>query len=346
MLKLKLQYFGDLMRRVDSLEKTLMLGGIGGRRRRGRQRMRWLDGITHSMHDFGWTPGVGDGQGGLMCWDSWGHKESDRTERLNWTELKMQKNRNPHILLVRIKVVQPLWKTIWHKFTTWLSKSTSRYLLKRNLWMETCKQMLKTASFITVQKWKKPKRPPIGEWINVADPYKGIVLNNRKKWNTDTYHNERSSKTLRMQKTTYCIIQLYEMSRKDKSLEAEEWIPSEWGWVVVQMLSCTRPHVCATPWTVSIRLLCPWDFSGKNTGVGCYFLLQGMTSWSLLKLLSIESMMPSNHLILCVPFLLLPSIFHSITVLRLIINGHKGPLGDRNIWKRDCDDYFHTYRFT
>ena len=49
MLKLKLQYFGYLMRRVDSLEKTLMLGGIGGRRRRGRQRMRWLDGITDSM---------------------------------------------------------------------------------------------------------------------------------------------------------------------------------------------------------------------------------------------------------------------------------------------------------
>ena len=49
MLKLKLQYFGDLMKRVDSLEKTLMLGGIGGRRRRGRQRMRWLDGITKSM---------------------------------------------------------------------------------------------------------------------------------------------------------------------------------------------------------------------------------------------------------------------------------------------------------
>ena len=49
MLKLKLQYFGHLMRRVDSLEKTLVLGGIGGRRRRGRQRMRWLDGITNSM---------------------------------------------------------------------------------------------------------------------------------------------------------------------------------------------------------------------------------------------------------------------------------------------------------
>jgi hypothetical protein len=50
MLNLKLQYFGHLMRRVDSMEKTLMLGGIGGRRRRGQQRMRWLDGITDSMH--------------------------------------------------------------------------------------------------------------------------------------------------------------------------------------------------------------------------------------------------------------------------------------------------------
>ena len=76
MLKLKLQYFGHLMLRVDSLEKTLMLGGIGGRRRRGRQRMRWLDGIIG-------TPGVGDGQGGLACCDSWGREKSDTTERLN-----------------------------------------------------------------------------------------------------------------------------------------------------------------------------------------------------------------------------------------------------------------------
>ena len=87
MLKLKLQYFGHLIRRVDSLEKTLMLGGIGGRRRRGWQRMRWLDGITDSMHmslvnsgNWWWT-------GGLACCDSWGHKESDMTEWWNWTEL-------------------------------------------------------------------------------------------------------------------------------------------------------------------------------------------------------------------------------------------------------------------
>ena len=84
MLKLKLQYFGHLMRRVGSLEKTLMLGGIGGRRRRGRPRMRWLDGLTDSMDVS--LPGNGDGQGGLACCNSWGCKESDTTELLNWTE--------------------------------------------------------------------------------------------------------------------------------------------------------------------------------------------------------------------------------------------------------------------
>ena len=79
-----LQYFGHLTRRVDSLEKTLMLGGIGGRRRRGRQRMKWLDGITDSMDvSLSELPGVGDGQGGLACCDSWGRKESDTTERPN-----------------------------------------------------------------------------------------------------------------------------------------------------------------------------------------------------------------------------------------------------------------------
>ena len=87
MLKLKLQYFGHLMWRVDSLEKTLTLGGIWGQEEKGTTEdemagwHHWLDG-----HVSAWTPGVGDGQGGLACCDSWCLKESDTTEWLNWTE--------------------------------------------------------------------------------------------------------------------------------------------------------------------------------------------------------------------------------------------------------------------
>ena len=93
MLKLKLQYFGHMMQRADSLEKTLMLGKIEGRRRKGRQRMSWLDGITNSM-DVSlsklWEMVNGEEQGSLACWDPWGRKKSDMTEWLNnketWVE--------------------------------------------------------------------------------------------------------------------------------------------------------------------------------------------------------------------------------------------------------------------
>ena len=84
MLKLKLQYFGNLTQRTDLLEKTLMLGKIEGRKRRGWQRMGWLDGITDSM-DMSlsklWELVIR--QGGLVCCSPWGHEESDMTERLN-----------------------------------------------------------------------------------------------------------------------------------------------------------------------------------------------------------------------------------------------------------------------
>ena len=86
MLKLKLQYFGHLMWRADSLEKT-DAGRNWGQEEKGTTEdemagwHHWLDG-----RESEWTPGVGDGQGGLVCCDSWGHKESDSTERLNWTE--------------------------------------------------------------------------------------------------------------------------------------------------------------------------------------------------------------------------------------------------------------------
>ena len=81
MLKLKLQYFGHLMRRADSLEKTLMLRKIEDRRR-GRQRMKWLDGMHHHIHghEFEQTPGDNEGQGSLVCHSPWGCQESNTTE--------------------------------------------------------------------------------------------------------------------------------------------------------------------------------------------------------------------------------------------------------------------------
>ena len=80
MLKVNLQYFGHLVRRTGSLERTLMLGKIEDGRRRGQKRVRWLDGITDSMDRSLSKLGVGDGQGSLACCSPWGRKESDTTE--------------------------------------------------------------------------------------------------------------------------------------------------------------------------------------------------------------------------------------------------------------------------
>ena len=97
MLKLKLQYFGHLMQRVDSLEKTLMLGDWRQEEKGMTENemagwYHWLDG-----HEFGWTPRAADGQGGLVCCASWGRKELDTTEWLNWiTEL----NWNFHLIFI------------------------------------------------------------------------------------------------------------------------------------------------------------------------------------------------------------------------------------------------------
>ena len=89
MLKLKLQYIGHLMQWTDSLEKALMLGKT--RQEEIGTTEDEMVGWHHQLngHGFGWTLGVGDGQGGLACCDSWGTKESDMTEQLNWTELKL-----------------------------------------------------------------------------------------------------------------------------------------------------------------------------------------------------------------------------------------------------------------
>ena len=91
MLKLKLQYFGPLMWKTNSLEKTLMLGKIEGRRRRGGQRMRWLGDITESMDMSLGKPRVFViNRGGLKFCGPWGHNKLDTTQRLNWPEIKLK----------------------------------------------------------------------------------------------------------------------------------------------------------------------------------------------------------------------------------------------------------------
>ena len=117
MLKLKLQYFGHLIRRTDSLEKTLRLGQIEDGRRREQQRMRWLDGITDSMDmSLNKLRGVDDGQGGLVCCSPWGCKESDTTERLNWLSRMLSTS---DIEMGVVKVTLLFVSVTWQEHRRW-----------------------------------------------------------------------------------------------------------------------------------------------------------------------------------------------------------------------------------
>ena len=144
MLKLKLQYFGHLMWRTDSLGKTLMLGNTEGRRRRGCQRLRWLE-WHHQLdgHEFEQAPGVGDGQGSLACCSPWGHQGSDTTEQLNWTESLLIKY--PSTLLA-CHLVANIWnmrhqsqaKMTFSLFITLGEQYTETSPPKQNLWPMGC----------------------------------------------------------------------------------------------------------------------------------------------------------------------------------------------------------------
>ena len=147
-LMLKLQYFGHLMWRADSLEKTLILGGIGGRRRRGRWRMRWLDGIIDSMPSvwvnsgsWWWT-----GRPGVLQF--MGSQESDTTERLNWTELMHAY----HSILTALFSNFTFWFLFpWHLFfsTPW---ACFFYTVSQNL-LVVCESNLANVA----QRWLKVK---------------------------------------------------------------------------------------------------------------------------------------------------------------------------------------------
>ena len=138
MLKLKLQYFGHLMWRTDSFEKTLMLGKIEGRRRlRGLKRMRWLDGITNSV-DMSLSK-LRDGQGGLVCCSPWACKELDTTEWLNWTELLYLIHRLPFLLLHKSYIYSQSFSllsvlSLWWSPLSYLAVTSLQKTVNLDLW--------------------------------------------------------------------------------------------------------------------------------------------------------------------------------------------------------------------
>ena len=175
MLKLKLQYSGHLIWRADSSEKTLMLGKTEGRRRRGRQRMRWL-GWHHRLngHEFEQALGVGNGQGGLACFSPCGRRESDTTEQLNWTELNWTKEWHQNLIQFLLALItQCLGPYVllgeYLLNFKWINKKIS---FKWNEWKMSLGQLfLFTLSF----------------WIVVMSKYEGWTIKKPEHQRTDAF---------------------------------------------------------------------------------------------------------------------------------------------------------------
>ena len=243
MLKLKLQYSGHLRQRVNSLEKTLMLGKIKGRRRRGRQRMRWLDGITNSM-----DMSLSKFRELVMNMEAWhapsmgGWKESDMTEQLNWTELT-QKTELTHIPMPQPSEINKVRLCIIVVVQLCLTPWTVVVVVTAAT-IETLCNPMDCSLPDSVQ-------ARILEWV--AIPFSWGI-----------FPTQGSNLHL-----------LGLLHYRWASTEA----PGSWAPVpksLPQSIQVSCVQLSTALWTVPSGLLCPWDSPSKNTGVGCHCLLQGM----------------------------------------------------------------------
>ena len=135
MLKLKLHYFGHLMWRTGQLEKTLILGKSEGKRRRGQQKVRWLDGITNSMDmSLSMLRELVKWTGSLTCCSPWGHKESDTAERLHWTESEKEKKKRTEMESMRKWAIHvKIWK-MWESSSVCGVETEKNSILRSFIW--------------------------------------------------------------------------------------------------------------------------------------------------------------------------------------------------------------------
>ena len=175
MLKLKLQCFGHLIWRTDSFEKTLMLGKIEGRRRRGQQRLRWLDGITDSMDiDFEQALGVGDGQGSLACCGPWVKNIwHDWVTELNWTDYGIINERPSLSGLFLVYVIFWLW-SMWNLSLLNWDWTVPPALAGENLNHWTSGEVLKSIS--NGKYYSRNSTVPTYNWIYLPNHLKGWVI--------------------------------------------------------------------------------------------------------------------------------------------------------------------------
>ena len=243
MLKLKLQYFGHLIQRANLLEKTVMLAKIEGRRRRGWQRMRWLDDITDSMDMSLSKLQEMVKEGSLACCGSWGCKESDTTERLNSNKLLENLQSSFFKEALHLHIFPQADSLSFLAF--WQTYSCDPYRE-----MPDQPMCLSTLSMVS------------GFCPQIKESKLGLDKGGRHKlWDISDLTSTG----------TVCFVRL-QMAKEPLHCGGGRGCGAGSG---VSDLSTQSCPPFATPWTVARQAPLPWDFPGKNTGVGSHFLLQG-----------------------------------------------------------------------